>query len=60
MNHSPSFHTDAPIDREIKEAMLYDTLELIDLFANDKKKCQEEERRKVQDRLLKQPTEEVR
>eukprot|EP00731_Ephydatia_muelleri_P016718 Em0009g1142a len=59
VNHSPSFHTDAPIDREIKEAMLYDTLELIDLFANDKKKCQEEERRKVQDRLLKQPTEEV-
>lgn len=53
VNHSPSFHTDAPIDREIKEAMLYDTLELIDLFANDKKKCQEEERRKVQDRLLK-------
>lgn len=52
MNHSPSFHTDAPLDKEVKEGLLHDTFNLIDLYANDKKKCQEEDRRRVKERLL--------
>lgn len=52
VNHSPSFHTDAPLDKEVKEGLLHDTFNLIDLYANDKKKCQEEDRRRVKERLL--------
>lgn len=52
VNHSPSFHTDAPLDKEVKEGLLYDTFNLIDLYANDKKKCLEEDRRRVKERLL--------
>ena len=52
VNHSPSFHTDAPLDKEVKEGLLYDTLNLIDLFANDRRRCQEEDKRRVQERLL--------
>lgn len=52
VNRSPSFHTDAPLDKEIKEALLMDTLNLIDLYANDRKRCMEEERKRVRDRLL--------
>lgn len=52
VNHSPSFHTDAPLDKEVKEGLLYDTFNLIDLYANDKRKCDEEDKRKVKNRLL--------
>ena len=52
VNHSPSFHTDAPLDKEVKEGLLHDTLNLIDLFANDRRRCQEEDKRRVQERLL--------
>ena len=52
MNHSPSFHTDAPLDKEVKEGLLMDAFNLIDLYANDKRKCMEEDRRKVKERLL--------
>jgi tubulin polyglutamylase TTLL6/13 len=52
VNHSPSFHTDAPLDKEVKEGFLYDTLCLLNLNSNDKRKCQEEDRRKVHDRLF--------
>ncbi len=55
VNHSPSFHTDAPLDKEVKEGLLYDTLNLVDLYANDKRRCMEEDRRKVRERLLRQP-----
>lgn len=61
VNHSPSFHTDAPLDKEVKEGLLFDTLNLVDLYANDKKKCEEEDRRRVQERLLnKQKSKEAR
>ena len=56
VNHSPSFHTDAPLDKEVKEGLLYDTLNLIDLFANDRRRCQEEDKRRVQERLLRAKT----
>lgn len=52
VNRSPSFHTDAPLDKEIKEALLMDTLNLIDLYANDRKRCVEEEKKRVRERLL--------
>ena len=52
MNHSPSFHTDAKLDKEIKEALIYDTLNIVNFGAVDKKKCIEEEKRKIKDRLF--------
>ena len=52
VNHSPSFHTDSALDREVKEGLLHDTLQLIDLRAIDKKRCLEEDKRRAQQRLL--------
>ncbi|XP_026466033.1 tubulin polyglutamylase ttll6-like [Ctenocephalides felis] len=52
VNHSPSFHTDSQIDREIKESLLYDTFSLLNLTHCDKRRVMEEDRRRVRDRLL--------
>ena len=52
VNHSPSFHTDSKLDKEVKEGLIYDTLNLVNFNACDKKRCLEEDRRKVQERLL--------
>jgi len=52
VNHSPSFTTDAAIDREIKDVLLYDTLNIVNFGAADRKKCIEEDRRKIKERLL--------
>lgn len=52
VNRSPSFHTDAPLDKEVKEGLIYDTFNLIDLYANDRRRCMEEEKKKVRERLL--------
>lgn len=52
VNHSPSFHTDSPLDKEVKEGLMYDTLNLVNFHACDKRKCLEEDRKKVQERLL--------
>ncbi len=52
VNHSPSFHTDAQIDREIKETLLMDTFGILNLGQYDKRKVMEEDRRRVRDRLL--------
>ncbi|XP_015177125.1 PREDICTED: tubulin polyglutamylase TTLL13P-like [Polistes dominula] len=52
VNHSPSFHTDAQIDKDIKEALLIDTFEMLNLQQCDKKKIIEEDRKRVRDRLL--------
>jgi len=60
VNRSPSFHTDAPLDKELKEGLLLDTFNLIDLYANDKRKCMEEDKRKVMERLLRQQSKELR
>ncbi|XP_069758546.1 uncharacterized protein [Narcine bancroftii] len=51
VNHSPSFATDSRLDREVKDNLLYDTICLINLGANDKQKVTEEERRRAQERL---------
>ncbi|XP_059179351.1 tubulin polyglutamylase ttll6-like isoform X5 [Physella acuta] len=52
VNHSPSFTTDANLDREIKGTLIWDTLGLVNFGAVDRKKCMEEERRRIKDRLL--------
>ncbi|XP_076676340.1 tubulin polyglutamylase TTLL13-like isoform X2 [Andrena cerasifolii] len=52
VNHSPSFHTDAQIDKDIKEGLLMDTFEMLNLQQCDKKKIIEEDRRRVRERLL--------
>ncbi|XP_052121686.1 tubulin polyglutamylase ttll6-like isoform X2 [Frankliniella occidentalis] len=52
VNHSPSFHTDAQIDREVKETLLMDTFGILNLGQYDKRKVMEEDRRRVRDRLL--------
>lgn len=52
MNHSPSFTTDAALDKEIKGTLIWDTLGLINFSATDRRKCLEEERRRIKDRLL--------
>ncbi|XP_052279832.1 tubulin polyglutamylase ttll6-like isoform X12 [Dreissena polymorpha] len=52
VNHSPSFTTDSDLDREIKSALIFDTLQLCNFGACDRRKCIEEERRRIKDRLL--------
>ena len=52
VNHSPSFHTDARLDKEIKEALIYDTLNILGIACTDKRKCMEEEKRRVKERLF--------
>ncbi len=52
MNHSPSFTTDSKLDREIKDALIYDTIMLVNIGSADKRKCIEEERKKVRERLF--------
>ena len=52
VNHSPSFTTDAQLDREIKGTLIWDTLGLINFGAVDRRRCLEEERKRIKDRLL--------
>ncbi|XP_036909494.1 tubulin polyglutamylase TTLL13P-like isoform X1 [Sturnira hondurensis] len=52
VNHSPSFTTDSLLDQEVKDALLSDTLVLINLRGCDRRKVLEEDRRRVKDRLL--------
>ncbi|KAM9336959.1 tubulin polyglutamylase ttll6 [Symphorus nematophorus] len=60
VNHSPSFTTDSQLDREVKDALLYDTLVLINLGACNRRKITKEERRRVKDRLQQNSTREAR
>ncbi|CAD7092455.1 unnamed protein product [Hermetia illucens] len=52
VNHSPSFHTDEQIDKEVKEALLHDTFQILNISVVDKKKILKEDKRRVQSRLL--------
>ena len=50
VNHSPSFHTDSKLDIEIKDTLLFDTLNLVMLVnfgSVDKWKIIEEEERRI-------------
>ncbi|XP_027752949.1 tubulin polyglutamylase TTLL6 isoform X4 [Empidonax traillii] len=52
VNHSPSFYTDSQLDREVKDALLCDTFNLINVHACDRRKVLEEDKRRVKERLL--------
>ncbi|XP_011631674.1 tubulin polyglutamylase TTLL13-like [Pogonomyrmex barbatus] len=52
VNHSPSFHTDAQIDKDVKEGLLMDTFDILNLQQCDKKKIIEEDRKRIKQRLL--------
>ncbi|XP_055610759.1 tubulin polyglutamylase TTLL13-like isoform X1 [Uranotaenia lowii] len=52
VNHSPSFHTDESIDKEIKEALLTDTFIMLNLTGEVKKRVLEEDKQRIQSRLL--------
>ena len=55
VNHSPSFHTDAKLDKICKEGLLGDCMNLLDLRSVDRRKCLEEDKRRVKERLLSKP-----
>ncbi|NXD65380.1 TTL13 polyglutamylase, partial [Eolophus roseicapillus] len=52
VNHSPSFSTDSRLDREVKDALLCDTINLINVNACSKRKVLEEDKQRVKERLL--------
>ncbi|XP_072768827.1 tubulin polyglutamylase ttll6 isoform X2 [Nerophis lumbriciformis] len=56
VNHSPSFTTDSPLDCEVKDALLYDTLLLINLDACNRSRISKEERRRAKERLQDNPS----
>ncbi|XP_068552182.1 tubulin polyglutamylase TTLL13 isoform X1 [Anas acuta] len=51
VNHSPSFTTDTRLDREVKDALLCDTINLINVHACSKRKVLEEDRQRAKERL---------
>ncbi|NWS71145.1 TTL13 polyglutamylase, partial [Crotophaga sulcirostris] len=55
VNHSPSFITDSRLDHEVKDALLRDTINLINVHACDKRKVQEEDKQQARERLLQAP-----
>lgn len=52
VNHSPSFHTDAQIDKDVKEELLTDTFNILNLQQCDKKKVMEEDKKRIRERLF--------
>ncbi|BES98112.1 tubulin-tyrosine ligase activity [Nesidiocoris tenuis] len=52
VNHSPSFHTDTPIDHDVKEALLHDTFNILNLAHNDRAKILNEDKKRIRERLL--------
>ncbi|CAM9408760.1 unnamed protein product [Bubo scandiacus] len=52
VNHSPSFTTDSHLDHEVKDALLCDTINLINVHACNKRKVLEEDKQRAKERLL--------
>eukprot|EP01135_Chromosphaera_perkinsii_P006765 Nk52_evm13s578 gene=Nk52_evmTU13s578 len=52
VNHSPSFHCDAKLDRKLKDALIFDTFKLLNLSTKDKRKFMKEEKLKIKSRLM--------
>ena len=48
VNHSPSFHTDSKMDKEIKDQLLVDTFRMLHVRASDKQAALIEDRRLTQ------------
>lgn len=53
VNHSPSFHTDSQLDKEIKEGLLYDALNMIHVKASDRTQAITDDKKRTQQRLTK-------
>ncbi|XP_036673589.3 tubulin polyglutamylase TTLL13 [Drosophila suzukii] len=53
VNHSPSFHTNEQVDREVKRPLIRDTLNLVSTVLADKRQILREDRKRVKQRLLK-------
>lgn len=52
VNHSPSFQCQQEIDREVKEALIRDTLLLLNINNDVKKKVLDEDKKRIRSRLL--------
>ncbi|XP_055375449.1 tubulin polyglutamylase ttll6-like [Condylostylus longicornis] len=52
VNQSPSFYTDEPVDYEVKEALIRDTLNLLNISLIDKTKIINEDKKRIKMRLL--------
>ncbi|KAL7033871.1 hypothetical protein ACKWTF_007758 [Chironomus riparius] len=52
VNHSPSFHTNEQVDKEVKETLIRDTFVILNLTQDIRKKVLEEDRKRIRDRLL--------
>uniref|UniRef100_A0A336K229 CSON011099 protein n=1 Tax=Culicoides sonorensis TaxID=179676 RepID=A0A336K229_CULSO len=52
VNHSPSFQTNQDVDKEVKEALIRDTLLLLNIDNDVKKRVIEEDKKRVRTRLL--------
>lgn len=52
VNHSPSFHTDEPVDMEVKEGLIKNVFSMLNISLNDKKKVLDEDKKRVKNRLL--------
>ncbi|NWR81599.1 TTL13 polyglutamylase, partial [Centropus unirufus] len=55
VNHSPSFNTDSRLDHEVKDALLCDTINLINVHGCDKRKVREEDKHQARERLFHTP-----
>lgn len=53
VNHSPSFHTDSQLDKEIKEGLLYDALNMLHVKASDRIQAISDDKKRTQQRLTK-------
>jgi tubulin polyglutamylase TTLL6/13 len=53
VNHSPSFHTDSDLDKEIKEGLIYDTLNMVHVKASDRIQAMSDDKKRTQQRLTK-------
>ncbi|KAJ3098341.1 Tubulin polyglutamylase ttll6 [Phlyctochytrium planicorne] len=52
VNHSPSFTCDSPIDVKVKEAVIVDTMKMLDFSLADKKRFLKEEKERQKARLF--------
>jgi len=59
VNHSPSFHTDSQLDKEIKEGLLYDTLNMLHVKASDRTQAINDDKKRTQQRLTKSASKET-
>eukprot|EP00047_Mylnosiga_fluctuans_P018080 m.66720 g.66720 ORF g.66720 m.66720 type:complete len:696 (-) comp7421_c0_seq2:1296-3383(-) len=51
VNRAPSLSCDQPLDKEVKEAVLHNAFRLLHARRSDKKRCDDDARKRAQDRL---------